>query len=97
MKQSWVYILTNKNHTVLYTGVTSNLQRRMFQHKNKTYKGFTARYNCNKLVYVEEFHEISQAIQYEKKIKAGNRAKKEKLINNQNPNWKDLSEGWILG
>lgn len=97
MKYSWVYILTNKKNTVLYTGVTSNLQKRIFQHKNKSYKGFTSRYNCDKLVYIQEFSEIKQAIQYEKKIKAGNRAKKEKLINTQNPTWKDISEGWILG
>ena len=97
MQKSWVYILTNKNKTVLYTGVTSNLQKRMNEHKNKTYKGFSATYNCDKLVFVQEFSEISRGIDYEKKLKAGNRARKEKLINIQNPEWNDLSEHLILG
>tara|TARA_R100001369_G_scaffold14461_1_gene29081 strand:- start:7 stop:300 length:294 start_codon:yes stop_codon:yes gene_type:complete len=97
MKYSWVYILTNKNNTVLYTGVTSNLQKRMFEHKSKVNKGFAAKYNCEKLVYVQEFTEMNQAIEFEKKIKAGNRAKKEKLINTQNPDWNDLSKDMILG
>ena len=90
----YVYIMTNKNNTVLYTGATSNLVQRTYQHKNKTFKGFTSRYNCNKLVYYKAFPDIRDAIAYEKKLKAGNRAKKEKLINEQNPEWKDLSEGW---
>jgi len=96
-EKSWVYILTNRNNTVLYTGVTSNLQKRIYEHKIKIYEGFAAKYNCDKLVYVQEFTEINQAIEYEKKIKGGNRARKEKLINNQNPDWNDLSEDMILG
>lgn len=97
MKASWVYILTNKNNTVLYTGVTSNLQKRMFEHKSKVNKGFAAKYNCEKLVYLQEFNDVTQAIEYEKKIKAGNRARKEKLINTENPDWIDLSKDMILG
>ncbi len=96
MKFSYVYIITNKNNTVLYTGVTSNLQKRVYQHKNKTYKGFTSRYNCEKLVYYTEFTDINEAISFEKKIKAGNRKNKEKLINLTNPNWEDLSDGWLF-
>ena len=94
MKQSWVYITTNKNHTVLYTGVTSNLVQRLYQHKTKYYKGFTSKYNCDKLVYSKEFANIIDAIKFEKTLKAGSRAKKEKLINEMNPEWKDLSDGW---
>ena len=88
--------MTNKNNTVLYTGVTSNIVKRVYQHRNKVYKGFTARYNCSKLVYYREFSHITEAIAYEKKIKAGNRKNKEKLINAMNPQWKDLSEGWVF-
>ena len=79
------------------TGVTSNLQKRIFEHKSKVNKGFAAKYNCEKLVYLQEFSDVSQAIEHEKKIKAGNRAKKEKLINTQNPDWNDLSKDMILG
>lgn len=88
--------MTNKNNTVIYTGVTSNLTKRVYQHKSKFYKGFTARYNCDKLVYFEEFDHISKAMAREKQIKAGNRKRKEELINSMNPEWKDLSDGWIF-
>ncbi|MBL4604177.1 MAG: GIY-YIG nuclease family protein [Flavobacteriaceae bacterium] len=96
MKQYCVYILTNKNHTVVYTGVTSNLIKRVFQHKTKKYKGFTSKYNCDKLVYFETFSDINQAISREKQLKSGSRKKKEDLINIENSNWNDLSEGWIF-
>ena len=96
MKLGHVYITTTKNNTVLYTGVTSYLTKRIYQHKTKFYKGFTSRYNCDKLVFYQEFNTITEAIAYEKKIKAGSRAKKEKLINEMNPEWKDLSDGWIF-
>lgn len=92
MRTSHVYILTNKNHTVLYIGVTSNLVQRIYQHKIKFYKGFTSRYNCDQLMYYHQFLDIREAIAYEKKLKAGNRSRKEKLINEMNPGWKDLSE-----
>jgi putative endonuclease len=90
-KGGHVYILTNKNHTVLYTGVTSSLNERIEQHKSKVAKGsFTSRYNCNKLVYYEGFPDIGQAIAEEKRIKGGSRKKKIALIEGMNPDWKDL-------
>ena len=89
-----VYILTNKNNTTLYVGVTSDLITRVTQHKEKFYKSsFTARYNLMKLVYFETFHSIEEAIQREKQLKAGSRKKKEVLINSINPEWNDLFPG----
>lgn len=88
--------MTNKNNTVLYVGVTSNLRRRTYQHKTGYYDGFTKRYNCHKLVYFEEFTNISEAIKREKQLKAGNRKKKIQLIETLNPDWKDLSDGWVF-
>ncbi|MFN8296325.1 MAG: GIY-YIG nuclease family protein [Chitinophagales bacterium] len=86
-----VYILTNKNNTTLYTGVTSDLQRRIVEHKTHYYpKSFTARYNLTKLVYFESYSSVEEAIQIEKRIKAGSRIKKEELINSINPKWDDL-------
>ena len=86
-----VYILTNKTHTVLYTGVTSNLIGRMQQHLYKVYKeSFTARYNVSKLVYYKFYSSIEAAIAEEKRIKAGSRKKKIELINSLNPEWQDL-------
>lgn len=88
-----VYILTNKYNTVLYTGVTSDLKKRIYQHKNKEFKSsFTANYNCDVLVYFENFIRIEEAIAREKQIKAGSRKAKEELINSTNPEWKDLWE-----
>jgi putative endonuclease len=87
-----IYILTNKNNTVLYTGVTNNLKRRIKEHCLKiNSKSFTSRYNLNKLVYYESFFHIGDAIFREKQIKAGSRKKKEQLINSINPGWNDLS------
>jgi putative endonuclease len=92
-KGGCIYIMTNKNHTTLYVGVTSDLFNRMIQHREKKYpKSFTARYNLNKLVYYETFHSIVEAIAREKQIKGGSRAAKEKLIRSINPEWKDLFE-----
>ena len=86
-----VYILTNKYHTVLYTGVTSDLKKRIRQHKNKQFKSsFTSNYNCDKLVYYENFIRIEEAIAREKLIKGGSRKSKEELINSLNPEWNDL-------
>jgi putative endonuclease len=86
-----VYIMTNKSNTVLYTGVTSQLRNRVYQHKTGYYnKSFTHRYNINKLVYFEGFHFIEDAIAREKQIKAGSRKNKIKLIEKFNPNWIDL-------
>ncbi|WP_184556508.1 GIY-YIG nuclease family protein [Chryseobacterium sediminis] len=94
MKVGFVYIMTNKNHTTLYTGVTSNLpKRRVQQHKESYYsQSFTSRYNLYVLVYWEAFQEIGDAIFREKQIKAGSRQKKLNLINGMNPLWKDLTD-----
>lgn len=92
IKGGYVYILTNKNNGVLYTGVTNDLKRRLEEHaQNINSKSFTARYNINKLVYYESFFLIGDAIAREKQIKAGSRAKKEALIHSVNPQWNDLS------
>ncbi|MCT4575177.1 MAG: GIY-YIG nuclease family protein [Alphaproteobacteria bacterium] len=91
MKQSYVYIVTNKNNTVLYTGITSNLIQRIYKHKDRTYdNSFTKRYNVDKLVYFEVFGDIELAILREKEIKGFLRSKKEELINKTNPNWHDM-------
>ena len=91
-KGGTVYILTNKTKTTLYTGVTSDINSRIRQHKNKFYpRSFSARYNVNNLIYFENFSTIEEAIEREKKIKAKSRKNKEKLINSINPEWKDLS------
>ena len=90
-KGGYIYILTNKNNTVLYTGVTSDLSNRLRQHRTGHFKNsFTSRYNVTKLVYYEEFPTIEDAIAREKQIKAGSRQKKIDLIVQLNPEWKDL-------
>ena len=90
--QYYVYILTNSHRTVLYTGVTNDLARRMYEHKNHLDKGsFTARYNVDKLVYYEVASGIEAAIEREKQIKGWNRRHKNKLIESKNVNWIDLS------
>jgi len=85
------YILTNKSNSVLYTGVTNNLDRRIYEHKNKLIPGFTQKYNLNKLVWLESFRNITDAISAEKKIKGWVRKKKIELIETTNPDWSDLS------
>lgn len=85
-----VYIITNARNTVLYTGITGNLIARIFYHKNKTVSSFSSKYNLNKLVYYEIYSDSLQAITREKQLKAGSRKKKLALINNFNPEWKDL-------
>jgi putative endonuclease len=87
--------MCNWCNTVLYTGISSDLHTRVFQHKQKYFKGFTSRYNINKLVYYECFEDVYNAICREKQIKAGSRAKKIALIEKRNPEWKDLSTGWF--
>lgn len=84
--------MTNKRHTVLYTGKSSDLVKRVWAHKNKAVEGFTKRYNVNKLVYHEEYATDEEALYREKQIKAGSRKKKIELIESVNPDWKDLSE-----
>jgi len=90
--QYFVYIITNKNDTVLYTGVTNNLHRRVYEHREKMVEGFTKKYNINKLVYYEVFDNIESAIIREKQIKSGSRMKKIDLINSLNKKWVDLYE-----
>jgi putative endonuclease len=90
----YVYMLTNKYNKVLYTGVTNNLQRRLYEHLDKSNEGFSARYNTHKLVYIETTSDVKAAIQREKQIKNWGRAKKDALINSLNPEWRDLSEDW---
>jgi len=85
-------MMMNKMRTVIYTGVTNNLVRRPYEHKSKINRGFTQRYNVNKLVYFEEYNDINQAIAREKQIKGWSRAKKLKLIESMNPYFKDLYE-----
>ena len=82
--------MTNKLNSVLYTGVTSNLEKRVHEHKSKLIEGFTKKYNVDKLVYYEVFDDINDAITREKQIKAGSRQKKIDLITSINPAWKDL-------
>jgi len=88
-----VYILTNKNHTALYTGVTRSLRERMFEHHTGKHKNaFTKKYNVTKLVYYKAYQHIEEAIAMEKKVKGMSRTKKEALVNGLNPEWKDLYE-----
>ena len=90
-----MYILTNFGNTVLYTGVTSNLVKRVWEHKNKTIEGFTKKYNVTKLVFYETFDGIEQAIRREKYIKNLLREKKNKLVEEKNPGWKDLYQNIV--
>lgn len=90
MKNGYVYILTNKRNGTLYTGVTSNIIQRIWQHKNHTLEGFTKKYDITKLVYFENHEDIQEAILREKQIKAWKRHWKLELIENENPKWNDL-------
>ena len=95
VKQSkiyYIYILTNKENGTLYTGVTNNLVRRIYEHKNKLVEGFTKKYSLDKLVYYESYESIESAILREKQIKGGSRKKKLDLINKFNKKWEDLYE-----
>jgi putative endonuclease len=94
MKTFYVYILASKSRT-LYTGVTSSLERRVRQHREKVFGGFTARYNINRLVYCEPCGDIVAAIAREKQIKSWGRTKKVALIESVNRDWKDLTDGWF--
>ena len=95
MNTYFVYILTNKNNTVLYTGFTDDIVRRVDEHKRKEVsKSFTSRYNCDKLVYFESFELAQDAILREKQLKRYKREWKENLINAENSEWKDLSIDW---
>lgn len=94
-KQYSVYLLANQRNTVLYVGVTSDLIGRIYQHKNKIYKGFTSKYNVDKLVYYEDWDTSNDAIAREKQIKGWRRMRKEELINKDNPLWNDLYQDII--
>ncbi len=93
-KGGFVYIVSNWTGKVIYIGVTSNLERRLYEHKNEMIKGFSQKYKTNKLVYFEQFDDITYAIEREKEIKKWRREKKDRLINNMNSGWNDLSENW---
>jgi putative endonuclease len=92
----FVYILANKGRT-LYVGVTNNLERRMYEHKHKLTPGFASRYNIDRLVHIEVFSDVNDAVRREKEIKGWGRAKKAALIESENPTWRDLSVEWFIG
>ena len=96
MSTAYVYILTNRSKT-LYIGVTNNLSRRLFEHRNKTTEGFSTRYNLSRLAYFETHTTMTEAIAREKSLKGWSRAKKLELIESMNPEWKDLSAEWEIG
>jgi putative endonuclease len=93
MKQYYVYIMANKSRT-LYTGVTNNLEQRVYEHRHRMGSGFTTKYSIDRLVYFEVFSDVRDAIAREKQIKGWLRAKKIALIESVNPNWQDLGAGW---
>jgi putative endonuclease len=86
----YIYVLTNWNNRVIYIGVTNDLERRVFEHKNKLVKGFTEKYNVNNLVYFEETGDVNAALAREKEIKKWRREKKDALVTNSNPQWTEL-------
>ena len=88
----YVYILTNKTDKVMYIGVTNNLQRRLYEHKNELVEGFTKRYHIHKLVYYEAYNEIKYAISREKRLKGLLRIRKNELVETMNPQWLDLTD-----
>ena len=92
--QYYVYMITNKYHNVLYTGVTNHLERRLYVHRNQLVAGFTSKYNVHKLVYFEVTDNVRAAIEREKQIKGWTRAKKNALVENMNPQWEDLTVAW---
>ena len=94
MNQYYVYIMTNRSKT-LYTGVTNDLIRRVYEHKNKMVEGFTKKYNITRLLYFEETSDVQAAIEREKQIKGWLRSKKIGLIESVNPKWEDLSKEWF--
>jgi putative endonuclease len=92
--QYYVYIMTNSLSTVLYIGMTNNLERRVWEHKQKLVPGFTSKYNVNTLVYFEETSDVREAIYREKQLKGWTRARKVDLVATMNREWRDLSAGW---
>jgi len=94
MNQYYVYIMSSKTGT-LYTGMTNELRRRVYQHKNKVVDSFTSKYDINRLVYFETFGDVHQAIAREKQVKGWTRRRKLALVESQNPTWRDLSDDWL--
>jgi putative endonuclease len=94
MRDYWVYIMTNHSKT-LYTGVTGNLARRVYEHRHRLVPGFTSKYNIDRLVHAEHFFDVRDAIAREKQIKGWLRQRKIALIEEENPEWKDLGEEWF--
>ena len=94
-KVYYVYLLTNWNNKVMYVGVTNDLQRRVYEHKEKMVNGFTKKYNVNKLVYYEQTTDIAAALNREKEIKKWRRNKKNIMVESTNPSWRDLSEDFL--
>jgi putative endonuclease len=92
-KTYYIYILASKRNGTLYIGITNNLERRIFEHKNKLIKGFTKKYNVNQLVYFEEYADVREALIREKRLKKWNRSWKLEIIEKANPDWEDLSKG----
>ncbi|MBO4953924.1 MAG: GIY-YIG nuclease family protein [Clostridia bacterium] len=90
----YVYMMTNKSNQVLYIGVTNNLQRRVFEHKNQLVEGFTQMYNVHKLVWFEQTSDVRSAIAREKQLKGWSRKKKDWLVEQMNPTWGDLADNW---
>jgi putative endonuclease len=90
----WVYILTNKHRTTLYIGITNNLSRRLFQHRYGDVGGFAKRHHLNRVVWIEHFRNVNDAIACEKKLKGWRRSRKIELVEQRNPRWLDLSDDW---
>ena len=95
MKSYYVYILTNMKNGTLYVGITSNIARRIWLHKNKLYEGFTKTYNLTRLAYYTQIYDVREAIKYEKRLKRWRRQWKIELIEKHNPAWRDLSEDFL--
>jgi putative endonuclease len=94
MSNYYIYVLTNKNHKVMYVGVTNDLMRRIQEHKQKKISGFTKKYNVDQLVYFEHTQDANAAVAREKQLKGWLRIKKNELVETMNPSWRDLSEEW---
>ena len=90
----YTYILTNWDNTVMYVGMTNDLSRRLYEHKNHLLPGFTDKYNVEKLVYYESTSDVKAVIEREKQLKRWSRIKKNRLVESMNPEWKDLSDSW---
>ena len=90
MKDYYVYIMTNRYNNVMYIGITNDLKRRVYEHKTRVFEGFTKKYDVHKLVYFEKCHEVTDAIKREKQLKSWRREKKNALVEEVNPDWKEL-------